>query len=85
MTGNAFNNRIYGSNGGADVLDGAAGNDYLDGMGGVDAMTGGAGNDIFCVDSASDTVYEAAEAGSIDKVYASVDFVLDRAGRKWST
>ena len=67
LTGNELNNYIYGSDGGADALIGGAGNDALYGRSGADAMTGGAGNDTFYVDDAGDTVFEAAEAGSIDR------------------
>ena len=64
-TGNSLNNALVG-NAGDNTLDGGAGND---------AMSGGAGNDIYIVDSASDTVTEAANAG-IDTIYASVTEVL---------
>ncbi len=56
LTGNELANRIYGSNGGADVLVGGggidnlygqAGNDRLIGGTGVDNLYGGAGNDVF--------------------------------------
>ncbi|MGQ0588846.1 MAG: beta strand repeat-containing protein, partial [Sphingosinicella sp.] len=64
-------------NGGAgdDTLDGGDGDDLLVGGSGADAMTGGAGDDRFFVDSAADTVFEAAGEGN-DRVFASVSYVL---------
>ena len=54
LTGNSFNNAIYGTNGvnvltgggGNDRLFGFNGNDTLNGGAGVDQLTGGAGNDL---------------------------------------
>ena len=51
-------------NGGNDTLDGGAGNDTLIGGTGDDAMSGGLGNDTYVVESLSDTVTEAANAGT---------------------
>ncbi|HEY5724065.1 MAG TPA: hypothetical protein VIT45_17285, partial [Allosphingosinicella sp.] len=50
--------------GGNDFLFGRGGNDMLDGGTGDDAMTGGLGDDVYVVDSASDTVTEAASEGT---------------------
>ncbi|WP_374624409.1 beta strand repeat-containing protein, partial [Devosia sp.] len=53
-TGNAANNVITG-NSGSNILDGGAG---------VDTLIGGLGNDTYVVDSVSDIVTEAANAGT---------------------
>ncbi len=45
LSGNEFGNRIYGSNGGADVLMGGGGIDNLYGQAGNDRMVGGTGAD----------------------------------------
>lgn len=55
----------------ANVITGGAANDILDGGAGADTLIGGAGNDIYLVDTASDTVTEAANAG-IDTVRTTV-------------
>jgi Ca2+-binding RTX toxin-like protein len=60
---------------GADLLIGNAGVNVLDGGGGADTLRGGAGNDTYIVDSAGDTVEEAAGEG-IDAVQSSVSHVL---------
>lgn len=59
----------------ANVLTGNAGNNILDGAQGADAMAGGAGNDTYYIDSAADSVTEAANAG-LDTLYASVNVTL---------
>jgi Ca2+-binding RTX toxin-like protein len=77
------NDTVVGSNGndglagfaGSDTLNGGSGNDRLDGGQGGDHMTGGTGNDTFVVDSSSDSVVEAFNAGT-DSVRSSVSFVL---------
>jgi Ca2+-binding RTX toxin-like protein len=63
LNGTAGDDAIYGF-GGNDTLNGNAGNDLLDGGTGNDRMTGGAGDDIYVVDSATDTVTEAANGGT---------------------
>ncbi|OYU01548.1 MAG: hypothetical protein CFE36_09685 [Sphingomonadaceae bacterium PASS1] len=63
LNGTAGDDAIYGF-GGNDTLNGNAGNDLLDGGTGNDRMTGGAGDDIYVVESANDTVTEAANGGT---------------------
>jgi Ca2+-binding RTX toxin-like protein len=66
ITGNALDNILLGGllN---DTLNGGDGNDTLDGGTGNDSLVGGLGNDVFLVDSATDTIVEAAAAG-IDEI-----------------
>ncbi len=70
LTGNTGDNHLYGD-AGNDTLNGGDGNDYLDGGIGNDTMAGGAGDDWYIVDSASDTVTEAADSGN-DTIESSV-------------
>jgi Ca2+-binding RTX toxin-like protein len=65
LTGNASNNRIEAGNG----------NDTLNGGDGTDTLSGGTGNDTYVVDSLSDTITEAANAGT-DTVQSSVAYTL---------
>ena len=63
LSGLGGDDTLHG-NGGNDTLDGGAGNDTLIGGTGDDAMSGGLGNDTYVVESLSDTVTEAANAGT---------------------
>ena len=63
LSGLGGDDTLHG-NGGNDTLDGGAGNDTLIGGTGDDAMSGGLGNDTYIVESLSDTVTEAANAGT---------------------
>jgi len=84
-TGNALANVIVGNDnsnvlsGGAgnDTISGGNGNDWLYGDAGADTTIGGAGNDFHFVDNVGDVVIEAAVAGEIDTVFASVSDTLD--------
>lgn len=73
-TGNTLNNQIIG-NSGANTLDGGTGNDVLIGLGGLDTFIGGLGNDVFYVDSQSEVVTEALNAGT-DTVVAGFTYSL---------
>ena len=65
LTGNGLNN----------LMTGGAGNDTIDGGAGNDTMVGGAGNDTYVVDSATDVVTEASNAGT-DLVQSSISYIL---------
>jgi Ca2+-binding RTX toxin-like protein len=79
IIGNNGNNQLVG-NQGDDSIQGGAGNDTLNGGTGADNLNGGSGNDIYWVDNANDKVSEIAtdsgDAGGIDTVNSSVDFIL---------
>ena len=64
-TGNTLNN----------ILAGNTGNNSLDGGAGIDTLIGGAGDDTYIVDSITDVITEAVNAGS-DTVASSVTFSL---------
>jgi Ca2+-binding RTX toxin-like protein len=64
-TGNALNNTITGNDS----------DNIIDGKGGNDRLVGGKGNDTYYVDSTSDTLVEAVDAGN-DTVIANLDFSL---------
>jgi len=57
------------------VLNGLAGFDTLDGAGGIDTLVGGLGDDLYIVDTATDTITEAALSG-IDTIQSSATFSL---------
>jgi Ca2+-binding RTX toxin-like protein len=73
-TGNDANNLLSGNSGG-NILNGGAGNDTLDGGAGIDSLIGGAGDDTYIVNSTTDVITEAVNAGS-DAVVSSVTFSL---------
>jgi Ca2+-binding RTX toxin-like protein len=83
ITGNAGANHLQGLDGadtlngadGADILEGGAGNDTLDGQVGDDLLIGGDGYDTYHVDATDDEIVETA-SGGVDKVWASIDYVL---------
>ena len=74
LNGGAGNDTLNGL-AGNDTLNGGAGDDKLDGGAGNDIMSGGLGNDTYVVDSISDVVTEAANAG-VDLVQSSVTYTL---------
>jgi serralysin len=61
--------------GGNDRITGGAGNDIIDGGAGNDTMAGGLGDDSYTVDSSTDVVIEAINAGN-DTVSASASYTL---------
>jgi Ca2+-binding RTX toxin-like protein len=73
-TGNTLDNVLTG-NSAVNTLTGGAGNDTLDGGAGNDSLVGGTGNDVYVVDSASDSVTEAASAGT-DLILSAVTWTL---------
>ncbi len=78
LNGVAGDDILYGM-GGDDTLFGGLGNDTLNGGSGVDIMQGGAGDDRYYVDDASDSVTEAAAAGT-DTIFSTIDFDLRGIG-----
>ncbi len=75
LVGTAFSDTLRGASG-SNILDGGAGDDVLDGRGGDDVTDGGLGNDWHFVSGMGDVVLEAAGEGTLDRVFASDDFVL---------
>ena len=73
-TGNALDNVLVG-NSATNTLTGGDGNDTLEGGAGTDTLAGGLGNDTYVVDSTTDTITEAASAGT-DTVRSSVTITL---------
>ena len=73
-TGNSLNNVITG-NTAANNLSGDAGNDSLNGGAGIDTLIGGVGDDTYIVDSTTDVIIEADNAGN-DTVASSSSFSL---------
>jgi serralysin len=74
LNGADGNDNLFGGTG-SDSLIGGIGNDTLDGGLGTDTLNGGAGDDTYIIDSASDTITEAANSG-IDTVRSSVPYTL---------
>ena len=74
LSGGAGNDSLNGG-AGNDSLSGDAGNDSLNGSAGVDTLIGGAGDDTYIVDSTTDMIIEADNAG-IDTVTSGVSFSL---------
>ncbi|HAG82580.1 MAG TPA: furin, partial [Cyanobacteria bacterium UBA12227] len=68
------NDRLDGGSGN-DTLIGGEGDDILDGRSGSDVLDGGDGDDTYTVNTQSDTVIEAEDAGT-DTVRSSVSWTL---------
>ena len=75
LAGGDFNDTLAGL-GGDDRLYGHVGDDALDGGTGDDTMIGGLGNDSYIVDSLSDVVTEAANAGTDEVQTALASYSL---------
>jgi Ca2+-binding RTX toxin-like protein len=75
LKGSAFDDRLAGTSA-ANILSGGAGNDELNGNGGVDTLIGGHGDDTYIVDSTTDIVTEAGNAG-IDTVQSALAWTLE--------
>lgn len=75
FNGQGGDDRMYGE-ADNDRLVGGSGNDLLNGGTGIDDMFGQTGSDIYVVDNVNDTVFEAADQGDLDIVFASIGFRL---------
>jgi Ca2+-binding RTX toxin-like protein len=73
-TGNVLSNFMTG-NSAVNNLTGGAGNDTLNGGDDIDTLIGGGGDDTYIVDTTTDVIKEAANAGR-DTVVSSVSFSL---------
>jgi Ca2+-binding RTX toxin-like protein len=67
---------VFEALGGADTLDGGAGDDILDGGTGADGMTGGTGDDSYYIDDALDVVTEGVAAGTDEVLTTMASFTL---------
>ncbi len=74
LNGSAFGDTLNGGNG-DDSLFGNDGNDTLNGGSGVNVLDGGLGDDTYIVNSATDTIVDAADGGN-DTVVVNVDYAL---------
>jgi subtilisin family serine protease len=74
IAGGGQNDYLLGLDG-KDTLRGGSGDDRLDGGLDNDRMEGGTGNDYYYVDSTSDLVVEASDAGN-DRVYSTATYSI---------
>src|SRR5262245_272743 len=75
LQGDDQNDTLIGGDG-DDDLQGGNDDDRLYGQAGTNQLAGGAGDDWYFVDSATDTVQEASNAGALDRVFASLSYTL---------
>ena len=75
LDGGTGNDSIVGG-GGNDSIVGGDGNDTLDGSTGNDTHAGGAGNDTYYVDSATDVITEALNAGTDSVISTATTYTL---------
>jgi FG-GAP repeat/RTX calcium-binding nonapeptide repeat (4 copies) len=76
LTGTAATGQALTGNGLANTITGGTGNDTLDSGAGNDTLIGGQGNDVYVVDSLSDIVTEAANAGTDEVQTALASYTL---------